>query len=84
MSNFWSGSVDNAISGSTPFGIYDTDTEYQTDGPKIAGWCAKRLGYPIVDVELTRKLALDKIWKIKKSSKSKSLAKKILNKHANL
>ena len=39
---------------------------------------------PIVDVELTRKLALDKIWKIKKSSKSKSLAKKILNKHANL
>ena len=34
MSNFWSGSVDNAISGSTPFGIYDTDTEYQTDGPK--------------------------------------------------
>ena len=52
MSNFWSGSVDNAISGSTPFGIYDTDTEYQTDGPKIAGWCAKRLGYPIVDVEL--------------------------------
>ena len=39
---------------------------------------------PIVDVELTRKLALNKIWKIKKSSKSKSLAKKILNKHANL
>ena len=39
---------------------------------------------PIVDVELTRKLALDKIWKIKKSAKSKSLAKKILNKHANL
>ena len=39
---------------------------------------------PIVDVELTRKLALNKIWKIKKSAKSKSLAKKILNKHANL
>ena len=52
MSNFWSGSADNAISGSTPFGIYDTDSEYQTDGPKIASWCAKRLGYPIVDVEL--------------------------------
>ena len=31
MSNFWSGSVDNVISGSTPFGIYDTDTSYQTD-----------------------------------------------------
>ena len=52
MSNFWSGSVDNVISGSTPFGIYDTDSEYQTDGPKVASWCAKRLGYPIVDVEL--------------------------------
>ena len=52
MSNFWSGSADNAISGSTPFGIYDTDSEYQTEGPKIASWCAKRLGYPIVDVEL--------------------------------
>ena len=52
MSNFWSGSADNVISGSTPFGIYDTDSEYQTDGPKVAAWCAKRLGYPIVDVEL--------------------------------
>ena len=52
MSNFWSGSADNVISGSTPFGIYDTDTSYQTDGPKVASWCAKRLGYPIVDVEL--------------------------------
>ena len=52
MSNFWSGSVDNVISGSTPFGIYDTDSDYQTDGPKVASWCAKRLGYPIVDVEL--------------------------------
>ena len=52
MSNFWSGSADNVISGSTPFGIYDTDSEYQTDGPKVASWCAKRLGYPIVDVEL--------------------------------
>ncbi len=39
---------------------------------------------PIVDIELTRKVALNKIWKIKKSAKSKSLAKKILNKHANL
>ena len=52
MSNFWSGSADNVISGSTPFGIYDTDSDYQTDGPKVASWCAKRLGYPIVDVEL--------------------------------
>ena len=52
MANYWTGSVENDISGSTPFGIYDTDTEYQTEGPKVASWCAKRMGYPIVDVEL--------------------------------
>ena len=52
MSNFWTGSVENVISGSTPFGIYDSDSQFQTDGPKVASWCAKRLGYPIVDVEL--------------------------------
>jgi len=52
MSNYWTGSVENVISGSTPFGIYDSDTQFQTDGPKVASWCAKRLGYPIIDVEL--------------------------------
>jgi len=41
-----------AISGSTPFGIYDTDVDFVNDGPKTANWCAKRLGYPIVDVEV--------------------------------
>ena len=40
------------ISGSTPFGIYDLQTEFQTDGPKVADWCARRIGYPIVDIEL--------------------------------
>ncbi len=40
------------ISGSTPFGIYDLDATFRSDGPKTANWCAKRLGYPIVDVEL--------------------------------
>lgn len=52
MPNFWSGSVDNQISGSTPFGIYDSDSGFQADGPKVANWCAKRLGYPIIDIEL--------------------------------
>ena len=41
-----------SISGSTPFGTYDLDSNYQTDGPKVADWCAKRIGYPIVDIEL--------------------------------
>ena len=36
----------------TPFSFYDTDTVFQTDAVNIADWCAKRLGYPLVDVEL--------------------------------
>ena len=48
----WPGSS-SFVTGSTPFGIYDTDTSFQTDAPKTADWCAKRLGYPIIDVELT-------------------------------
>lgn len=41
------------ISGSsTPFGIFDDDTLFQSDAPKVARWCARRLGYPIVDIEL--------------------------------
>ena len=38
------------ISGSTPFGFYDNDTEYQADGPKVANYCARKLGYPVLDI----------------------------------
>jgi hypothetical protein len=40
------------ISGSTPFGFYDNDPTYQSDGPKVANYCARKLGYPIMEVEL--------------------------------
>jgi hypothetical protein len=46
-----SGSTTTSM-GLTPFGIYDLDTDFYIDAPKTAGWCAKRLGYPIVDVEM--------------------------------
>jgi hypothetical protein len=36
----------------TPFGFYDTDIEFQNNADKVATWCAQRLGYPIVDIEL--------------------------------
>ena len=51
---YWSGSASGSfISGSsTPFGIYDSDTEFRIDAPKTATWVAKRLGYPIVNIEL--------------------------------
>ena len=39
---------------------------------------------PIVDNKISTKLAKDKIWNIKKSTKSKILSKEILNKHASL
>jgi len=47
----WPGSG-SAASGSTPFGFYDSESDFQTDAPKFASWCAKRLGYPITEVEL--------------------------------
>ena len=40
------------ISGSTPFGYYDSDTQFKSDGPKVANYCARKLGYPVMDVEL--------------------------------
>ena len=47
----WPGSG-SAASGSTPFGLYDTDSDFQTEAPKVAKWCAQRLGYPITAVEM--------------------------------
>jgi len=38
--------------GDTPFGIYDFDFDFATDAPKVARWCAIRLGYPITNIEL--------------------------------
>ena len=49
----WPGSASfDSGSNPTPFGLYDLDPEFASDAPKTAVWCAKRLGYPIVDVEL--------------------------------
>ena len=49
----WPGSSSFASgSGDTPFGFYDAQTDFQTDADKVAVFCANRLGYPLVDVEL--------------------------------
>ena len=47
----WPGSG-SAVSGTTPFGLYDTDSDFQTEAPQFATWCARRLGYPITAVEM--------------------------------
>ena len=38
--------------GDTPFGFYDNDPEFQKDADKFAVFASRRLGYPIVDIEL--------------------------------
>jgi len=47
----WPGSSSFAA-GDTPFSFYDADTDFQTDAVTTAAWCATRLGYPLVDIEL--------------------------------
>lgn len=47
----WPGSS-SFFPGDTPFGFYDYDYQFQTDADKVADFCAKRLGYPLSDVEL--------------------------------
>ena len=37
---------------SVPFGFYSSDSDFQSDAVKVAKFCASRLGYPLVDVEL--------------------------------
>ena len=36
----------------TAFGFYNNDTDFQTDADKITVFCARRLGWPIENVEL--------------------------------
>ena len=39
-------------SGSTPFQLYEGTGSFNADVVDTTKWCAKRLGYPIVDIEL--------------------------------
>ena len=49
----WPGSSSfGLVSKPTPFGFYDDDQDFQNDADKVSVWCAQRLGYPLVDVEL--------------------------------
>jgi len=47
----WDGSA-TFSAGDTPFGFYDSDSDFQTDAVKVAKFCGTRLGYPLMDVEL--------------------------------
>jgi len=47
----WPGSS-SFFPGETPFGFYDNDRSFAVEAEQVADWCAKRLGYPISDIEL--------------------------------
>ena len=50
--SIWGGTSSFVANQMTPFALYDSDTTFQSDSTKVADWCARRLGYPIIDVEL--------------------------------
>jgi hypothetical protein len=52
--SIWPGSS-SFFPGDTPFGFYDYDYVFQQDADKVAQYCATRLGYPIMEVELQDK-----------------------------
>ena len=47
----WEGSS-TFQAGQTPFAFYDADADFVADADKVAKFCAQRLGYPLMDVEL--------------------------------
>ena len=51
--SIWPGSASfSDTTNPTPFGFYDSDTDFTSSADQVATWCAQRLGYPIVDIEL--------------------------------
>lgn len=51
----WDGSTDFIAGESTPFGFYDDDLAFQEDAPKVARYCAEKLGWPVLDIELNER-----------------------------
>jgi len=48
----WNGTATFTSGSSTPFGFYDSESDFRTDAAKVAKFCGTRLGYPLMDVEL--------------------------------
>jgi hypothetical protein len=46
-------------SGLTSFGYYDNDTNFMLDADRVIKWCARQMGFPVVDVELTNEQMYD-------------------------
>jgi hypothetical protein len=48
----WNGSS-TFTTGSTPFRFYEDDPVFQADADRVADFCARKLGWPMLEVELT-------------------------------
>lgn len=51
----WDGNTSFIAGESTPFGFYDDDISFQEDAPKVARYCAEKLGWPVLEVELNER-----------------------------
>ena len=51
----WDGTTDFIAGEATPFGFYDDDLAFQEDAPKVARYCAEKLGWPVLDIELNER-----------------------------
>ena len=40
------------VSGQTPYGTYDADSTFQSDIQSVTKWVAKRLGFPVLQLEI--------------------------------
>ena len=40
------------VVGQTPYGTYDNDSTFQTDIVSVTKWCANRLGFPVLQLEI--------------------------------
>ena len=51
----WDGTTNFIAGDATPFGFYDDDLAFQEDAPKVARYCAEKLGWPVLDIELNER-----------------------------
>jgi hypothetical protein len=51
-SQLWTGTATFITGASTPFHFYDSESSFRTDAVKVANFCATRLGYPSMDIEM--------------------------------
>jgi hypothetical protein len=51
----WDGTTNFTAGESTPFGFYDDDLGFQEDAPRVARYCAEKLGWPVLDIELNER-----------------------------